>query len=139
VQLTEVDAVMRPWVVRRSCVERVGLLDEIYRPTEWDEADFCYGIRAAGWKIATHGYERDQAYQHLLSTTYARTPSETRQAKALRNALIFHERWDATIAREHARTRATWRRRMGLAGVAGTAAAVGLMLGRRLRPARSGS
>lgn len=133
VRLTEVDAVMRPWVVRRACLDRVGPLDEIYRPTEWDEAELCYRIRAAGWKIATHGYERDLAYHHLLSSTYARTPSETRQAKVLRNALIFHERWDATIEREHARRRVTWRRRMSVAATAALGAAVIARVIRRVR------
>ena len=133
IRLTEVDAVMRPWVVRRACVDRVGPLDEIFRPTEWDEADLCYRIRAAGWKIATHGYERDGAYRHMLSTTYARTPSAQRQAKVLRNALIFHERWDATIAREHARTRVTWRRRFSASGVGGTIHGVFRRVGARLR------
>jgi len=138
VQLTEVDAVLRPWVVRRACLDRVGPLDEIYRPTEWDEAELCYRIRAAGWKVATHGYERDRAYQHLLSTTYARTPSETRQAKVLRNALIFHERWDTTIEREHARHRRSWRRRMSARGAAGTLEAVVRTVTRRISDRRTG-
>lgn len=123
-RLTEVDAVMRPWVVRRSCLERVGPLDEAFRPTEWDEADLCYRIRQAGWKVATHGYERDGAYEHLLSTTYGRTPSEGRQAIGLRNALLFHARWDATIAREAGRRLHHWRRRLGVRATVGTGAAV---------------
>ncbi len=122
-RLTEVDAVMRPWAVRRACIDRVGPLDELFRPTEWDEADFCFRIRAAGWKVATHGFERDGAYEHLLSTTYGRTPSERRQAAALRNAMVFHERWDSTIADQDARRLQTWRRRMSVAATAGTLAA----------------
>lgn len=119
-RLTEVDAVMRPWVVRRACIDRVGPLDEVYRPTEWDEADFCFRIQAAGWKVATHGFERGGAYAHLLSTTYGRTPSERRQAAALRNAMVFHERWDAAIAERHTRTLRSWRRRMSIAAAVGT-------------------
>lgn len=122
-QLTEIDAVMRPWVVRRSCLDRVGPLDEAFRPTEWDEADLCYRIREAGWKVATHGYERDGAYEHLLSTTYGRTPSEGRQAIGLRNALLFHGRWDATIAREATRRLHRWPRRLGVRAALGTAGA----------------
>lgn len=139
-RLTEVDAVMRPWVVRRACIDRVGPLDEVFRPTEWDEADFCFRIRSAGWKVATHGFERDAAYQHLLSTTYGRTPSERRQAAALRNALVFHQRWDATIADQHARPMKTWRRRLSAAGFAGTLRAAVRTAARlvvRARPGRS--
>src|SRR3954468_16953228 len=44
VRLQEVAIVMRPWVVRRACLEKVGPLDEAFRPTEWDEADLAYRI-----------------------------------------------------------------------------------------------
>ena len=122
-RIQEVDGVMRPWIVRRACIDKVGPLDPVYRPTEWDEVDFCYRIRAAGWKVATHGYERDGAYVHALSSTFGRTPSERRMATGLRNAQIFHERWAGAIREESARTRKTWLRRASAAGWAGTAAA----------------
>jgi GT2 family glycosyltransferase len=117
----EVDAVMRPWVVRKACIQRVGALDEVFRPTEWDEADLCYRIRGAGWRIATHGFERDGAYLHAVSSTLSRTPSEKRMALGLRNARIFFERWGNTIRREHPRRRRSWRRRATAAGWAATA------------------
>ena len=34
VRLQEVDSTIRPWVIRRECVQRVGLLDEAFVPTE---------------------------------------------------------------------------------------------------------
>lgn len=124
VRLVEVDAVVRPWVVRRACVEHVGPLDEAFGLTEWDEADLCFRIRDAGWRIATHGYERDGAYTHLLSSTYGRSPDSARQAIGLRNALLFHSRWGNQIVREHPRSRRTWRRRMALRGAANLAPAL---------------
>ena len=68
-RVQEVDAVIRPWIVRRACVERVGMLDEAFVPTEWDEADLACRIREAGWKVATCGYERLGGYEHLGSST----------------------------------------------------------------------
>jgi len=123
-RINEVDGVMRPWVVRKECVARVGALDEVFRPTEWDEVDFCYRIRAAGWMIATHGFERDGAYEHAVSSTLGRTPSERRMALGLRNARIVFERWGDTIRQEHGRPRASWRRRASLAGWAATLATI---------------
>jgi glycosyltransferase involved in cell wall biosynthesis len=123
-RIHEVDGVMRPWVVRKECVERVGALDEEFRPTEWDEVDFCYRIRKAGWAIATHGYERDGAYLHAVNSTLGRTPSEKRMALGLRNARIFFSRWGDTIRAEHPRGRANWRRRASAAGWAATLASV---------------
>jgi hypothetical protein len=115
-RLFEVDGVMRPWVVRRECIDRVGPLDEAFRPTEWDESDLAYRIRQAGWKVATHGYERDGAYVHQLSTTYARTPSARRMDIGFRNGSLFYERWGDVIRAEEGRARKTWLRRTSPAG-----------------------
>ncbi len=115
-RLYEVDGVMRPWVVRKACVDRVGPLDEAFRPTEWDESDLAYRIRQAGWKVATHGYERDGAYVHQLSTTYARTPSQRRMEIGFRNGSLFYTRWGDVIRAEEGRGRTSWPRRMSPAG-----------------------
>ena len=122
-RLQEVDIVIRPWVVRRACIERVGALDEAFRPTEWDEADLAFRIREAGWKIATCGYERLGAYSHLGSTTIG-TPSDKYLAGVLRNGRLFHQRWDATIAKQHPRVRRTWTRRATARGWAATVSAI---------------
>jgi len=108
-RLQEVDAVIRPWIVRRACVERVGILDEAFVPTEWDEADLACRIRDAGWKVATCGYERLGGYEHLGSSTLGEL-SDAYKARVLKNGLLFHTRWSHLIARDHARPRRTWLR-----------------------------
>jgi GT2 family glycosyltransferase len=118
--LTEVDMVVRPWVVRRACLDRVGMLDEAFAPNEWDEADLCFRIREGGWKVAAHGYERLGAYVHLGSTTLG-VPSEAYKARVLRHGLLFHQRWDEVIERTHSRERSTWVRRATARGGVQTA------------------
>lgn len=120
-RLQEVDSVIRPWVVRRACLDQVGMLDEAFVPTEWDEADLAFRIRRAGWKVATHGYERAGAYSHLGSTTVG-VLSDKYKARVLRNGLLFHERWDDSIARDAMRRRKTWWRCATTSGWAATAA-----------------
>jgi GT2 family glycosyltransferase len=115
-RLYEVDAVIRPWVIRKAAVDKVGPLDEAFRPTEWDEADLAYRLRSAGWNVATSGYERLGAYFHLGSTTLSKAPSEAYFARVLENGRLFHERWDATIAAEHPRSRRSWMRTPTAAG-----------------------
>jgi len=115
VRLQEVDAVIRPWIVRRAAIDRVGPLDPAFRLSEWDEADLAFRIRQAGWAIATHGFERLGAYRHLGSTTIQR-PSEAYRRQVLENGRLFHERWDATIRADRGRVRRTWRRRASAAG-----------------------
>jgi GT2 family glycosyltransferase len=113
-RLAEVDIIVRPWVVRREIIEQVGPLDEAFRPIEWDEADLCYRLRAAGWKVATYGYERLGAFTHLGSSTIKKIPPLKHQAAVLPKGQLFHERWQPTIAREHPRQRRTWARRLPL-------------------------
>lgn len=115
-RLQEVDAVIRPWVIRRACIERVGALDEAFRPTEWDEADLAYRVRSAGWRVAACGYERLGAYVHLGSTTVSKAPRVPYFERVLENGRLFHARWDPTIAAEHPRARRTWTRQATAAG-----------------------
>ena len=115
-RLQEVDIVVRPWVIRRECLDRVGYLDEAFCPHEWDEADLCFRIRQAGWKVATHGYERLGYYVHLGSTTIGKSFTDAYKAQVLRNGLLFHERWGAVIRTDSARPRRVWRRRAGAGG-----------------------
>jgi glycosyltransferase involved in cell wall biosynthesis len=114
-RLQEVDAVIRPWAVRRAAIDRVGPLDTAFRLSEWDEADLCFRIRRAGWVVATHGYERLGAYRHVGSSTI-KTPSVAYKDQVLANGRLFHERWDAVIHAEHGRHRRTWLRRASISG-----------------------
>lgn len=115
-RIQEVDGVIRPWVVRRQCLETVGKLDEAFVPDEWDETDLCYRIRQAGWKIAVHGYERVGAYFHLGSSTLTREPSEKLKRRVLPNGKLFYDRWAKTIQMEQHRNRKTWTRKATLPG-----------------------
>ena len=138
INLQEVDAVVRPWIVRRACLDTAGLLDDAFRPTEWDEADLAFRIREAGWKVATYGFERLGAYFHLGSTTLG-TPSAAYYERVLRNGRIFHARWDAVIRRDHPRSRRSWRRKATSAGWMTTAAAMARAGVLRLSGARAGA
>jgi len=115
IRLQEVDIVVRPWAIRRACLDAVGLLDEAFVPTEWDEADLSFRIRRGDWKVATHGYERLGAYFHLGSTTVG-VLSDAYKQRVVRNGLLFHDRWDDTIRHDGTRTRRTWWRRPTPAG-----------------------
>lgn len=111
IRIQEVDFVIRPWLVRRRALEAAGGLDPSFALSEWDEADLCFRIRQAGWRVGAHGYERLGAYTHLGSSTLTRTFSEAYKEQVLQNGLLFHRRWDGEIARSSGRRRRTWVRR----------------------------
>lgn len=133
-RLQEVDIVIRPWAVRTACLDAVGRLDPAFVPTEWDEADLCYRLRRAGWCVATHGYERLGAYEHLGSTTLAKGFTDRYKQQVLANGLLFHERWDASINEQFGRARRTWWRRTSASGWRWTAGHALARLASRLRP-----
>jgi glycosyltransferase involved in cell wall biosynthesis len=122
-RLQEVDGAIRPWVVRRACTDAVGLLDEAFVPTEWDEIDLCFRVRQAGWRVATHGYERLGAYHHLGSTTIG-VPSSQYKQRVLRNGRLFHQRWDDAVRAAALRPRRTWWRKASASGWMWTAGQV---------------
>ena len=119
-RLAEVDIVIRPWVVRRACIEKVGPLDEAFCPIEWDEADLACRIRAADWRVTTHCYERLGAFTHLGSSTLGKMPSAKHKAMVLPNGKLFHDRWAETVRRQHPRPRAWWWRRVQRSSLPGT-------------------
>lgn len=110
-RIQEVDFVIRPWAVRREAIDRVGALDTAFALSEWDEADLCFRIRRAGWRVGTHGYERLGAYEHAGSSTLGRAFTDSYKAQVLANGLLFHSRWDEEIARSSGRRKRTWWRR----------------------------
>lgn len=139
-RLQEVDGVIRPWVVRRACTDAVGLLDEAFVPTEWDETDLCFRIREAGWRVATHGYERLGAYRHLGSSTLGAL-SDAYKQRVLRNGRLFHQRWSAAIRATAHRSRRTWWRKATPSGWAWTMTRAAQALatdGRRARRTHAG-
>ena len=126
-RLQEVDLVIRPLGVRGACLDAVGLLDEAFVPTEWDEADLSFRIRRAGWKVATHGYERAGAYQHVGSSTLGAL-SEAYKQRVLGERPPLSRTMDETIRRESGRSRRTWWRRTTAAGWWSTARGATLAL-----------
>lgn len=129
----EVDAIIRPWVTRKICIDKVGLLDTAFKLSEWDEADFCYRISQNGWKISVHAYERLGAYKHLGSSTIRKTSSDAYRTQVLENGQLFYSRWSTAILANFLRPRLTWCRPLSFMVFVYTVAAIVSDFFRRLR------
>ena len=66
-------------------------------------------------------------------TTIGASPSSGYLSRVLRNGLLFHERWDSTIARQHPRPRRTWTRQATPRGWIATVPAIARAVVRRGR------
>jgi GT2 family glycosyltransferase len=71
--------------VRRSAIERIGLLDERY-PMAYEDVDWCLRSWEAGLRVM---YEPDSALIHLESKTRGTDQGE----RELRSQRLFWERW----------------------------------------------
>jgi len=65
--IKNVDWILGACILVRKEVKKVGLLDENY-PLYVKDADWCYRIRKAGWKI--YYYPDAKVIHHLLQETY---------------------------------------------------------------------
>jgi GT2 family glycosyltransferase len=54
------------WLMKRQVVEQVGGLDEAFNPAQFEDFDFCYRARQAGWRVA---YEPSVELYHFENVT----------------------------------------------------------------------
>ncbi|SEH88263.1 glycosyltransferase [Paracoccus alkenifer] len=75
---------------RRTDLERLGLLPEIYGRGMFEDDDHCATFRAAGLQMAL---AEDGFCHHHLSASFSTLPSDEKQALFDRNRAIFEDRW----------------------------------------------
>ncbi len=112
-RLFEVDAVIRPWAIRREVHRPCRRSRRGVRTDRMGRGGLAFRIRQAGWQVAVHGYERVGAFTHLGSSTF--TKYSLNLERDLHNGRLFFERWDATIRRDAGRPRHSWLRPMNAA------------------------
>lgn len=83
------------WVFRRQLYDTLGGLDEVFSPVQFEDLDFCYRARAAGWRCAV---EPGVEMYHWEHTTTAGSRQINFQLVTLRNGRTFKQRWAEQIA-----------------------------------------
>jgi len=82
--------------IKREVIEKVGYLDERFTGYGFEDIDYCYRVRKAGFKIAMtndvtvkHGVNG-----HTYGSTFMRTTGEEQMGKQnYQNLRIFAEKW----------------------------------------------
>ena len=101
-------AISAAWLMKRALIEDIGLLDEAFSPVQYEDLDFCYRARAAGWQVWT---APDVEIYHFEHTTTAGSDDINFGYVTAKNGVLFKKRWGATFANEAGTTEseAAWK------------------------------
>ncbi len=91
-------AISAAWLMRREVVDQIGALDEAFSPVQYEDLDFCYRARAAGWTIWC---APDVEVFHFEHTTTAGSGDINFAYVTAKNGVLFKKRWGATFALEN--------------------------------------
>ena len=85
------------WLMRAEVPEQIGGLDEVFNPAQFEDFDFCYRAREAGWRIL---YEPSVEMYHYESVTTDASPDVNYRYITIRNGMEFKRRWRKMFSRE---------------------------------------
>lgn len=78
--------------VKRSVIDAIGYLDETYAPAYYEDTDYCFRAREAGYRVVYSPYS--EIYHHSTVTAQAVQKEDDRlSAAARRNDRVFRQRW----------------------------------------------
>lgn len=96
-------AISAAWLMKRALVEEIGALDDAFSPVQYEDLDYCYRARAAGWQVWTAPNVEVYHFEH---TTTAGSGDINFGYVTAKNGVLFKKRWGATFAGEDGATEA---------------------------------
>ena len=96
-------AISAAWLMKRALIEQIGVLDEAFSPVQYEDLDFCYRARAAGWQVWTAPQIELYHFEH---TTTAGSGDINFGYVTAKNGVLFKKRWGQTFAAEAGATEA---------------------------------
>ena len=78
------------WIMRRAIIDDVGYLDMAYHPVQFEDIDYCYRMREAGWRVL---YDPEVVLAHYENVTTDGTGSINYKYLTIKNGLTFKKRW----------------------------------------------
>lgn len=94
-------AISAAWMMPRRLYEELGGLDEAYSPVQYEDLDYCYKVREAGYEVWT--LPEVELY-HFEHTTTAGSDDINFKYVTTKNGITFKNRWGQHFAREQATT-----------------------------------
>jgi len=78
------------WLMRAEVPTQIGGLDEVFNPAQFEDFDFCYRAREAGWTVL---YDPVAEMYHYESVTTDNSPDVNYKYVTIRNGMEFKRRW----------------------------------------------
>ncbi len=78
------------FMFRRALVEEIGGLDEAFNPIQYEDFDFCYRARSAGYRCL---YSPDPVVYHWESITSDGTAALPNAYVIVKHGMLFKTRW----------------------------------------------
>lgn len=85
------------WLMKRAIYEQIGGLDEIFNPAQYEDLDFCYRAREAGWRV---WYQPAAEMYHYENVTLDGSPDLNFRYITIKNGLEFKRRWQHMFSQE---------------------------------------
>jgi GT2 family glycosyltransferase len=86
------------WMMPASAVKVVGVLDEGFSPVQYEDIDYCYRLREAGYKVF---YLPAVEMYHFENVTTGRTGGLNYRYLTVKNGLRFKNKWRRRFTREN--------------------------------------
>jgi GT2 family glycosyltransferase len=93
------------WLMKRELVDAFGGLDEAYNPVQFEDIDFCYRVRAAGWRTFC---DRDVEMYHFENVTTSGSKAINSPYQIAKNGMLFKRRWLKMFRSENGPKDSTW-------------------------------
>ncbi|MCZ7647924.1 MAG: glycosyltransferase family 2 protein [Planctomycetota bacterium] len=85
------------WMLRAGVAREIGPLDERFSPVQFEDIDYCYRIREAGYTCL---YEPSVEMYHFENVTTGRTGALNYPYLTVKNGLKFKNKWKHRFAAE---------------------------------------
>lgn len=86
------------WLMRRSLYEEIGELDEVFNPAQFEDFDYCYRARQAGWEVL---YQPAAEMYHFENVTTDGSQDLNFKYVTIKNGKVFKDRWQHTFSTEN--------------------------------------
>jgi len=90
-------AISACWMMPASIPRRLGGFDEVYNPVQFEDIDYAYRIRHAGYKIL---YLPDVEMYHFENVTTGMSPTLNSTYLIIKNGMEFKRRWRFMFSQE---------------------------------------